>query len=97
MFYRYKASVLIEYLSGLNSEKFEQVRRILRLKLKNEQVKTVILKINYSNKDLLDELANEVELSFDDYLRKKKPYLSLDDLKELQKKVLRSEHMCKSC
>lgn len=87
LFYRYKASVLIERLSVLNSQKLEQLKKILKIEsINKEAIQSEILKINYSNKFLLDDLASEVEFSFENYLRKEKPYLSVDDLKDLQKK-----------
>jgi len=45
-----------------------------------------ILKINYQNKNELDKIAENLEIDFDSYLKKQKPYLDFDQLKTLVKK-----------
>jgi len=72
LFYRYKANLILENLK-FNSE-------ILR-----EDVNFKPLKVNFNNKHLLDEYANDINLDFDQFLEKEKPYLSLEQIKELQK------------
>lgn len=95
VFYRYKVSLLIEYFLNAHDklknvyfdfvfEKTEiNVKRIART---NNDVMGFLLKINFQNKELLDELANKVNYSFPDFLTQQKPYLSLLQIKELQEK-----------
>jgi len=45
-----------------------------------------ILQINYQGKDMLDQLAEKLEVDFKAYAKEFKPYLSTEDLKELTRK-----------
>jgi peptidoglycan/xylan/chitin deacetylase (PgdA/CDA1 family) len=87
LFYRYKASLIIEQLADLSPKNLEETCQILNIRSQDKElIKSAILKINYLNKHVLDDMANKLHFSFDQYLKAKKPYLSLDDLKDLQQK-----------
>lgn len=45
-----------------------------------------ILKIKYENRIELDEIAEKLDISFDSFLQEQKPYLDLNQLKELTNK-----------
>jgi peptidoglycan/xylan/chitin deacetylase (PgdA/CDA1 family) len=93
LFYRYKVSLLIEnYLTTTENQKKKYYNFISEkdLKRKNKveidgSVISFLLGINFQNMDLLDDLANQLNYSFDDFLKTKKPYLTLKQIKELQK------------
>ena len=87
LFYRYKASLIIEHLASLNQKNLGDISEILNIKSQNKGlIVTAILKINYLNKYLLDDIANKLHFSYEQFLKTTKPYLSLDDLKDLQQK-----------
>lgn len=52
-------------------------------RLPNEKER--ILAINYSKKNVLDELASQLNINFIDFLKAQKPYLTSEQLKTLQK------------
>ncbi len=85
LFYRYKASLLIHKIEA-NSMSLKSIARVLNIEESIPPVKKAILNINYLNKQILDELAEEIEFSFNDYLKNEKPYLTINDLSSLQKK-----------
>lgn len=94
LFYRYKASLLIENYDGSNKkESYHQFINHYKKENFNQNnsskkkiVKQFLLTINFQNKDLLDDLAKQVNFSFSKFLEVKKPYLTLKQIKKLQKK-----------
>lgn len=86
MFYRLKASLLVEHVQNIESIVFANIHKIAATELANKKELTdYILAVNYAEKDILDVLAKELNFSFDNYLEENKPYLDLDELKTLQK------------
>lgn len=81
LFFRYKASLLIEHI--ISSKLSERSKKHLAQKLNTSNFKSAILKINYQHKDLLDDLADELEIDFDHFLKIEKPYLESSQIKEL--------------
>lgn len=81
--FRCKASLLIEALEKqpLSSE----ISNILSLgsQVTKETLKKGILKITYQEKDILDLLAEKLEVDFQAYLQEHRPYLNTDELKSL--------------
>ncbi len=78
LFYRYKASLLIDFLTdNQNQLPFTPFSSI-------EEAKKNILAINYTNKKQLDIWAKKLNFSFADFLQKQKPYLTTEQIKELQ-------------
>lgn len=69
LFYRYKASILIEKLDGKD----------LRLKKK-------ILSVNYNQKYILDDIAKDNGIDFNEFLIKQQPYLTSEQILELKEK-----------
>ncbi len=89
LFYRCKISLIIEKLIQKKDDpsivkSCETVFGPIRLKNFEELIGSV-KKINNSNKHLLDELGEKIEISFVDYLEKQLPFLSLPQLKSLDK------------
>lgn len=88
LFYRYKASVLIDKLHNSKSNLLWQ--QYHKWQNKNElnqgYYRKVILTINYNRQSLLDELAIMLDVNFDEYLVREKPYMHEDQIRELIKK-----------
>lgn len=86
LFYRHKASLLINRINGLD----ENIIEIQRWKTENfnskSALKQIILSIDYNQKHLLDELAFIMKYDWNSYLLEHKPYLSSDDIVSLQRK-----------
>ncbi|MCF6349853.1 MAG: polysaccharide deacetylase family protein [Flavobacteriaceae bacterium] len=82
LFYRYKTSLLLNYY--INSDK--KNKKIYHDFFKNNDIKQILLAITFQNKKLLDKLAEKLNYSFSNFLEKEKPYLTLIQIKELQKK-----------
>jgi len=99
LFYRYKASLLIEnYLTSNETirdkyrvfveKKQEERRKRQEARVKRQEVKEFLLSVNFDQKELLDELANQVNYTFSNFLESEKPYLTLAQIKDLQTKGL---------
>ncbi|BAP30322.1 regulatory protein [Chryseobacterium sp. StRB126] len=82
--FRCKASLLIEALERQKSI-HPEVYKILSLSNHTtvETLKEKILKITYQEKDILDLLAERLEIDFQSYLQEHRPYLSTEELKNL--------------
>ncbi len=77
LFYRYKASLIIEEF---------QKQKIDSLYLPKQKInvdKSKILSINYKSKSLLDVIAKEIGLDFDNFLITNQPYLSGQQIEAL--------------
>ncbi len=78
LFYRYKASLLIDYLTkNPNQLSYTPFATI-------DEAQKGILSINYTNKKQLDIWAKKLNFSFTNFLQEKKPYLTTEQIKELQ-------------
>ena len=97
LFYRYKASLLITHYLDSNEDvrdeywNFFGKRQEARgekqeARNKRQEIFQFLLSITYENKVILDELADCVNYSFSDYLKTEKPYLTTQQIKELQQK-----------
>ncbi|MBC7383402.1 MAG: polysaccharide deacetylase family protein [Bacteroidia bacterium] len=88
LLHRYKASILLEFIKQQNNHNLEhKVEAILKLNgIMMPGYAAGIKAINYKNKQVFDILANEINYSFDDYLKKHKPYMSSEQVKDLKKK-----------
>lgn len=89
LFFRYKASILIDHLQKKKELKPEVFNKLSEIwpGINNSQnnLQKIILNVDYANKETLNSAAEVLDLDFNDYLYKQKPYLSTDQLKELQK------------
>jgi peptidoglycan/xylan/chitin deacetylase (PgdA/CDA1 family) len=89
-FYRCKLSLIIHEL--LKKEKHGTVLSACRSTLSISQTGSLpelidaVKKINNLNEHLADSLAQTLEISFDEYLREKKPFLTTNQLHELNAK-----------
>ena len=86
LFYRYKASLLIERLQNGNDsddkKKFLE-NWFLENNLPFSPDYLGLLKVEYANRYLLDDLASELQVHFDEFLQKHRPYLDSDQIRSL--------------
>lgn len=88
MFFRYKASILIETLKKckISSSREEVIKEWFQQKhLTFDSNFKSLLSINYTNRYYLDELANLLEYTFQDYLQVYKPYMTSLQINDLIK------------
>ncbi|TAH05045.1 MAG: hypothetical protein EAZ15_00200 [Sphingobacteriales bacterium] len=82
LFYRYKVSLLIDYIQENKLHKMVSNAFPLIFKANNKIIET-LLKIQYIDSYLLDQIALKIGLSFTDFLRTEQPYLTNFQIKEL--------------
>ena len=86
LFYRYKSSLILERLEKIGyspavTELFQSRYHLAGSGRKC--VRDFILEISYRNRKELDEIAKLVDLDFGTFLKVRKPYMSLQQLKKL--------------
>ncbi len=86
LFYRYKSSLLIDRFEKIQYS--PSVTELLqsRYHLASSGKKCVtefLLELSYENRRVLDEVARLVDLDFKTFLRVKKPYMSMEQIREL--------------
>jgi len=86
LFYRYKVSLLIE-----RTKETEQYCTILanKLALENSNYETLkqhLLQLKYADEPLINALATLVGVDFDKYLQQEQPYLTTEQLSDLQQR-----------
>lgn len=79
LMFRYKVSLCIESLSKIDSKLRENILK----KSKDFFEKNDPALANYNESAKLDELADLLQLDFDEYLREKKPYMNTDQIQNL--------------
>jgi peptidoglycan/xylan/chitin deacetylase (PgdA/CDA1 family) len=84
IFYRFKASLLIEKCISVSSAGHKIIHRILNnFQIPEGGLKKRLLSVTYSKKAVLDEVANAVDLNFREYAEKHDLYLSEVDIEHL--------------
>ena len=84
LFFRYKASLLIEkIITNPPTPTTEQM--VKNLLPKNKNIQQAILNITFQDRHVLDQIANVLELDFDDFLKTQQPYLTSAQIQSLQK------------
>jgi len=79
LFFRYKASLLIHQCA-----KYPELYKKLFSKFGKEYEEPHdLLNINYKNKTILDEMAGHIGFSFDEFLKRDKPYLDSEQIHTL--------------
>jgi len=86
LFYRCKLSLIIQKVLD-NSDNKSLINHCSRLLRGNEEsiskIKNKVLEINSSVSDLINEFATLLEISFTDYLKEKKPFLTKSQIQHL--------------
>ena len=85
MMFRFQASILIDSIKKNSGEIPNSLFKILNSEEKStEDLIKTIKGITYQNKDVLQKLAQELAIDFEDYIEKNKIYMNLADLKSVQ-------------
>lgn len=88
LFYRYKASLLVEEVKSkeISKSRINEIssKLIDKPNQKNDICKS-ILNINYKNKFVIDEIAKIIDYKFDEFLETNQPYLTSLQIKSLIK------------
>lgn len=77
LFHRYKASLILNEFKNNPDSEAESLLKQNGLNFKN------ILTINFSKREVLDQVAERLELDFAKFLTKEKPYLATQQVKKL--------------
>lgn len=86
LFFRYKLSIILEKLKSTNLTLVKRKNIELWFKqngLKFDEHYNTLYSIHYGNKNLLDDLAEYLEIDFKEYLMKYKPYMTSEQIKSL--------------
>jgi peptidoglycan/xylan/chitin deacetylase (PgdA/CDA1 family) len=89
LFFRYKASLLIEQLQNkTHSEStINQIKHLLKkYQIVGKTLKNQLLNIDYPRKEILEELAVILQFSYRDFLNQKQPYLTSEQVRQLLQK-----------
>lgn len=85
--YQHKASLLIKYLPGMSHVTRKKMGDVLKTKeITSEEIQKEILSLNYQEREVIDHVAQLMEIDFTDYLLKYKPYLTSEQILQLIKK-----------
>lgn len=83
LFYRYKASLLVESYLNADSATKNKFQRWVKKELSETNVIRAILNVTYHKRHVLEGAAEQLEVDFDRYLQEEKPYLSKDQINGL--------------
>lgn len=87
LFFRNKASILIDRLKETTIEDKKELSVYLKApKPTYQDIRNSILKVDYSNRTILDKLAEIIDLDFGEYLLETKPYLTSGQIQSLLKR-----------
>ncbi len=89
LFYKNKASLLVDYISknGIGDGDLKFINSLIEAAQMpvNDELKNTILSLKYlKNTEIFDDIANRIGVSFDDFLRKTKPYLTSEQISQMQ-------------
>lgn len=86
LFFRFKASLIIDFIKNNRNHKLvlEATKVFEGIMTTIPDLKTFVAKVQYLHRKVLDNLADFFGINFTDYLQKQQPYLTLNELKELQ-------------
>lgn len=83
LFYRYKVSLIIERLKQHNANEVDAVADVLGVAA--DDVENQLLKLKHADIELIDAAAIAANVDFADYLARAKPYMTNQNIFELQK------------
>jgi peptidoglycan/xylan/chitin deacetylase (PgdA/CDA1 family) len=89
LFYKYKASLIIDRLENIDhpASLYEVINSRMGTSITRKSLMiSTILKINYQEQTLLDSIAELLEIDFNAFLRIRKPYMTEEQLGDLQSK-----------
>lgn len=86
LMFRCKASLIVDTVEKKKTLNPEIYPLLSLEELERETVKQQVLQIQYNEREVLDQLAEKLELDFEVYLKENQPYLSTEQLKILMQK-----------
>jgi len=86
LMFRCKASLIVDAVEKKKTLNPEIYPLLSLEELEREAVKQQVLQIQYKEREVLDQLAEKLELDFGVYLKEHQPYLSTEQLKILTQK-----------
>jgi len=86
LMFRCKASLIIDAAEKVKTVDPEVYQMLYLENLSKESLRQQVLKISYHKRDLLDRLAEKLEVDCNAYLKEQTPYLTTDQLKILTQK-----------
>jgi len=89
LFFKYKASLIIDRLENLGhpTNLYEIINSRMGTSIqRRSQMIRKILELKYQQQSILDSIAELLEIDFDAFLKVRKPYMTAEQLKDLQNK-----------
>lgn len=89
LFFKYKASLILDRLESLGhpSSLYEIINSRMGTAInRRSQMVSNVLHIDYQQQTILDSIAELVEINFDTFLKIRKPYMTIEQLKDLHSK-----------
>ncbi|HHS95943.1 MAG TPA: hypothetical protein ENJ45_05070, partial [Phaeodactylibacter sp.] len=86
LFYRYKLSLLQEHLNKkkLTRGQSQAIGELLSLHApENALIEEALLDVPHSNQEMLDKVAELLDLDFEEFLKKQKPYLTSPQIRRM--------------
>lgn len=80
LFYKFKISIIIDEISK-NKEKLKIIENLFSTE---KNIVNFLKKLDISDNKILDQIANYININFDDFLKIQKPYLSSNQIHQLQ-------------
>jgi peptidoglycan/xylan/chitin deacetylase (PgdA/CDA1 family) len=86
LFFRYKASIIIDVLYAPQPTQTQQIiikKWCAAHQLSQKNIKKTLLNIPYHQANILELLAHDLDINFDEYLQKQQPYLNTAQINAL--------------
>ena len=86
LFHRHKASLLLNSLEEqkLKTPELKEAKGLLQKRFNNQSLYDFLRHTVYTDHWLLDQMAQLFDIDFDHFMRKEKPYMTIDQIVELQ-------------
>lgn len=85
LFYKHKVSLIIEKLETAPARKIKQLENLLA----PDKLKPALRKLKFTEQKTIDRIAETLNIDFQEFLQKEKPYMSLTQIKKLHEKGFR--------
>ena len=87
LFYRHQISLIVHHLKNNDvtnhlSQKIKEI--LINAQLYSTSIIASLKSIKYTQQSVLDNIAIILEISFEDFLKSEKPYMTMAEIKELQ-------------
>ncbi len=84
MIYRHKASLIVDQLMRVQQQNIAEVKRVLGKRgIYNDDLAAAVLGVKYRDREVLDDVAQCIELDLREYLARRRPYASTGEIKKL--------------